>query len=500
MVFDKFAYERTSFRRSDGSRIVVGKATVKAPYEFEVHPEFPENRAVKLRDTAHLRMLKAIYRGISRPMVAAWDAYPQGETFSIPRLDFSSDDVVRISKNSQITHVLRNVVRRRNFSISGDRMQIKHVEGDMDRRAGEFLEMLTEEGRLLTVGMAEAEPEQGEVVAVGELGFPSRYAKENGYPLVINAAYFLFEEEDYVSDFSLFGEAYGMHINQGEILLPPLFERSALLFDWQNQASMRQVSLTDLVVHCLGRDWNLGSFTLNEIDRCAVYTRYYGVTAHGRTMGVTPPNPANVDIVIIGQWIVGYKVGGEVEIPHNGFILSVPMDLLREGEFDNRVRYAFASGEKFKSGIQCGPGLVSNGEIILDETTLRREQFYRKREMPDGQRDLGVVPTDYASDIDQTRAARTVLGVGYDNELIALAVEAVNRGMEEDEYESSGVTLKELAQLAEEHNFKHALNVDGGGSTNIQYMFGQLVRGADRRGMPGVFYERMVPSVCVIKS
>ena len=84
MVFDKFAYERTSFRRSDGSRIVVGKATVKAPYEFEVHPEFPENRAVKLRDTAHLRMLKAIYRGISRLMVAAWDAYPQEKPFDSP--------------------------------------------------------------------------------------------------------------------------------------------------------------------------------------------------------------------------------------------------------------------------------------------------------------------------------------------------------------------------------------------------------------------------------
>ena len=71
--------------------------------------------------------------------------------------------------------------------------------------------------------------------------------------------------------------------------------------------------------------------------------------------------------------------------------------------------------------------------------------------------------------------------------------------MEENSYESSGVTLKELAQLAQASGCKYALNLDGGGSANIQYAFGHLIRGADRRGLPGVIYERMVPSVGVVK-
>ena len=50
--------------------------------------------------------------------------------------------------------------------------------------------------------------------------------------------------------------------------------------------------------------------------------------------------------------------------------------------------------------------------------------------------------------------------------------------MEEDSRESSGVTLEELARLAHASGCRCALNMDGGGSANIQYIFGHLIRGA----------------------
>lgn len=499
MFYDRISYTRSTFRRDDGSQVVVGKVVVEPPYTFEVHSALQESRRLKLHDVAHLLFLKAKSRGAARPNVLVWDAYPHEETFTIPTLDFKRRGLVRVSKNSCITSTLRSLVRRENISIIKGKPQVKKVRDEVDQLGGQYLELLMAEDRVLTAGyggdmLGSAE---ADVAAVGPVGFPSRYARENGYPLVVNASYFLFEPEDYHSDFSLFGEAYGLHIHQGQIELPPLFKRSALLFDEKGEASLVQVSLQDLIMYCLGREWDLSQFALNKRARYAVFNRYYGVATGGRTIGVTPVSDEHVDFVIIGRAVVGYKVGGKTEIPHNGFVLSLPLEELEPGEFEPVVRYRFAKGGNFVEGIQCGPGLVRDGQIILNDRTLTQEEFFRKRRHPDGQWDSGVVPTDYAEDIDQTRAARITLGVGFSGELLICAVEAVNRGMEENAHESSGVTLKELAQLAQASGFRHALNLDGGGSANIQYAFGHLIRGADRRGLPGVIYERMVPSVGV---
>ncbi len=501
MLYDRLSYTRSTIHRDDGTQLMVGKVEVKGPYTFEVHSALNESRLLKLNDTAHLLFLKAKSRGMSRPNVIVWDAYPHTEASAVPKLDFKADGLVRVSKNSCINHVLRQLVRRENLTIVQGRPKVKVIRDDLDRQGGLYLEMLLGEDRLVAAGYGGdmIGGTAADVAAVGPVGFPSRYARENRYSIVVNAAYFLFEPEDYQSDFSLYGEAYGLHIHEGNIELLPLFSRSALLFDEQGEASMRQISLQEMTVRCLGKAWNLAEFTLNEHGKRAVFNRYYGVAEEGKTRTHTCANPDNVDFIIVGNGIVGYKVGGEAEIPHNGIVLSLPKAELIPGEFEAEVRYEFANGERFAEGIQCGPGLVWEGEIALNHMTLKEEQFFRKRRHADGQWDAGVVPTDYAEDVDRTRAARVALGVGYSGELVLLAVEAVNRGMEENSYESSGVTLKELAQLAQASGCKYALNLDGGGSANIQYAFGHLIRGADRRGLPGVIYERMVPSVGVVK-
>jgi len=501
MLYDKTSYTRSTIQRDDGSQLMVGEVVVKPPYCFEVHAGLSESRQLKLNDTAHLQLLKAIARGISEPTVVVWDAFPQTETFAVPRLDLANSGLVRLSKNACITHALRSAVRRQNLAVHRGRPKVKAIQTEEDRQAGLYLEMLTAEQRLIAAGYGGDTPNftASQVVAVGGVGFPSRHAKERGYPVVVNASYFLFEPEDFESDFSVYGEPYGLHIHQGDIKLPPLFARSALLFTRGGGAALRQVSLRDMTISCLGREWDLQRFSLNAAGPYAVFNRYYGVVEGCRTRGTTERNPGNVDFIVIGNAIVGYKVGGEAEIPHNGFVLSLPKEELQSGEFDPVVKYRFTTGEEFGEGIQCGPGLVNDGEIVLDHTTLTKEQFFRKRHHCDGSWDAGVVPTDYAADINRTRAARIAIGVGFSGELVILAVEAVNRGMEEDSRESSGVTLEELARLAHASGCRCALNMDGGGSANIQYIFGHLIRGADRRGLPGVIYERMVPSVGVVR-
>ena len=112
MLYDRLSYTRSTIHRDDGTQLMVGKVEVKGPYTFEVHSALNESRLLKLNDTAHLLFLKAKSRGMSRPNVIVWDAYPHTEASAVPKLDFKADGLVRVSKNSCINLVLRQLVRR----------------------------------------------------------------------------------------------------------------------------------------------------------------------------------------------------------------------------------------------------------------------------------------------------------------------------------------------------------------------------------------------------
>jgi exopolysaccharide biosynthesis protein len=56
----------------------------------------------------------------------------------------------------------------------------------------------------------------------------------------------------------------------------------------------------------------------------------------------------------------------------------------------------------------------------------------------------------------------------------------------------------ELADLLAEAGAVDAINLDGGGSTQLFYMGGLATVPGNRYGIPGVHFERMVPSVGVL--
>ena len=62
------------------------------------------------------------------------------------------------------------------------------------------------------------------------------------------------------------------------------------------------------------------------------------------------------------------------------------------------MKYRLPLGKSSAKAFSGAPGLVNDGEIVLDHTTLTKEQFFRKRHHCDGSWDAGVVPTDYAAE------------------------------------------------------------------------------------------------------
>ena len=507
-------YSRTRIQRGDGSFYDVVEVIASEPDNVEFHKGIDAPLYLKLRDIAQLRMLKALSRGVSSPLALVWEAYGHEETVGGEKvaIDLTTPgqgtELVHVSKNSKVTHYLRSLVLSRNYVVTQGCIQVKDLRTEQDVRTQNLLDSLYAEGRIVLVQDDPSLPLKEiyenfdafkDVIAVGRIGLPSLYSREEDYPIVFNTSFFLLEEEDFISEFSLLGDAYSLQIRDGIIESPPIFNRSALLFPAGGEVVLRQISFYDLKLEALDRIFDLANFTLNEPSEYAIYTRYLGVVEAGRTSTRTPRDEGKIEFIIIDRSIVGFKRGGETEIPHNGFVLSLPVEDLEGRRFSNEVSYMFADGSSFRAGIQCGPGLLENGEVILDSQRLKQEEFFRKILQDGNVSDLGVVPTDYAEDIDETRAARVAIGVDFEGRFRVLAVEAVNRGMSEETGESSGATLSELASVLKDRGYKHALNVDGGGSGNIQYYYGHLVKGADRRGLPGITYERFVPSVGVIR-
>ncbi len=510
MTFSKkLNYHRKKIRRPDGSffKLVEVKTSPTSILEFQRTNS--DNHKEKLVDIGHARLLKAYERGIADPVVIVWAGYNHGQLIKdyFPDLLPVGNDSY-ISLNAWIKTTLQYLIKSKNYLISNKELFVKKINNEKDRQANLILDVLKKEERL-AVFMAEQKVNmkriyqnfdyQCDLVGVGQLAFPSKYCRKNQYSLGFNSSFFLLEDADWESKYSLLGDPYGLQITLGEIVRPPIYRRSALLLDKDGNWEVRQPFLDELILTYKSQTWDLGQFAVNSPAEKSIYTRYYGIKEKGLSLNITPLTENKVELIIIDNNIVGVREGGGSQIPQNGFVLSLPAD---EFAFDSltpkvKVGYRFKGNNSYWTAIQAGPLLVKDYKLVLNRNSLKNEQFFGKsfkKKRPQFRR---VVPTDYAPDIDQTRAARMVAGITSDNQFCLLTVESVNSGMEL-KGESTGATLLEMAELARDKKYKYAINLDGGGSTNIQYHYGNLLITADRRGLPGVIYERMVPAMGVV--
>ena len=248
-------YSRARITRDDGSFYDVVEVTAPDVTKLEFHKGIHCNSHLKLDDIAQLRMLKALARGIPKPTALLWDAYGHEEAIEEVDLMNQGTDMVHISKNSSITHHLRYLVETCNYVITDGRLQVKDLATEKDRKTQEILDLLYAQER---IKLYQGDPDQTleeiylgfdprkDVVSVGRIGLPSLHGRMGNYPIAFNTSFFLFEEEDYISEFSLLGDAYSLQIREGVIESPPLFNRSALLISTTGEVGLRQISLQDL--------------------------------------------------------------------------------------------------------------------------------------------------------------------------------------------------------------------------------------------------------------
>ena len=159
---------------------------------------------------------------------------------------------------------------------------------------------------------------------------------------------------------------------------------------------------------------------------------------------------------------------------------------------DAWVEYSFADdADPILSGIQAGPVLLVDGEAVVDQAA-NVEDFWASQGNTIG---ISPVHTDLADD--GARKARTAIGIKSDGNLVLLLVDGCDPASRTDQ-DSAGASLNELAYLLQDAGAVDALNLSGDGSCHLFVNGGLANTPSDRRGHPGVVFERMLPSIGIV--
>jgi len=485
-------------------------------------------RTVKLREVAYLRDVKARARGVQDPRLVVFARLEQDRAAAevFPGIDAHTEaGEVLYSANSTITYTLQGLLARGWLRFDSGHWSpvIPDDEPAWRARAQAVLTFMTHHDRLCLCGALgrplststtfEGFDTRRDLLPVDRLGFVRELVWNERPRVAFNTAFFLLEHDDFFSHHSALGEAYNLWVRDGVILRPPLYHRGAFYQAADGRWQTRHFSLADMTIHLpdgtalvpAGSGLPGLPFTLNPDAgaQVAVYTRTSGLATRGFPLRRTPTAAKRIEFTVIDTRVVGCATGGGLDIPQNGLVLSfageVPPPGAIPGDGLPRVRYGFACQDQrgIQQAIQAGPMLLKGGQIVISAASLAEEEFWPT---PLGHTDLeqaGIVPTDYPDDVDRTRAGRIGLGVDDQNRLIVVAAPGTERGTHRPQADSAGATLLELAEWLAQAGAVDAINLDGGGSTQLFYRGGLATVPGNRYGMAGLQVERMVPAAGV---
>lgn len=503
-----FYYEQRTVTYPDGDWAEVCAVGIPADALRFADITLADHR-VRLRDAARLRYYKAQRRGESAPAIIAWACLevdqPASEVF--PSIETSTSEGERLlSANSFVTYTLRALLARGWLHWRDHTWHVETPDQGWRARGRAVLDWLGAADRLwLETGPTPPQPAYHfarfdpllNLIPVGRCGYVRDTARARLPRVAFNSTYFLLEHEDFLSHHSALGDPYGLLVVDGLIHRPPLYRRSAIWRGADGRWQVGHLGMADVSLHLPGGLAAQPAINPAAPGDVALYTRYFGVAQQGKVLGYTPPAPGRLELTIIDRQIVGWQRGGKLQLPQNGYALSFAPGVLSATQQESLLAFApltytFSQPEHagISQAVGCGPLLLKAGQATLSADTLAGEQFWISRRGI-----VGVVPTEYPDDVDRSRAARAGLGITAQGDLVLVAVSGTSKDLARNDNLSAGATLVELAEQLLAAGAVEAVNLDGGGSVQVFVEGGLFNQPGDQRGRPGVFYERMVPTI-----
>jgi len=231
------------------------------------------------------------------------------------------------------------------------------------------------------------------------------------------------------------GEIIGLLKLNGQIVSTPQMARTALGIFPDGQLLIDQIAYQGTLALPDGRTQLInGVNRQRDEDELVLYNAYYGDT--------TGTNLYGSEYVVQNNKITAITNGHTV-IPASGYVLSTHGQAakslfgLKVGDSVNLTQTLGPLWDKTTAALGAGPMLVKNGSVYL---TTKIEEF--------------------GSDVAGGRAPRTALGVTKDGRILLVVVDGRQQN-------SIGLTLLEMAFLMQELGAETALNLDGGGSSEM---------------------------------
>jgi len=169
-------------------------------------------------------------------------------------------------------------------------------------------------------------------------------------------------------------------------------------------------------------------------DQIGIFTSEYGES--------TGTEGARRELIVKNGKITGISAS-DSNIPSDGFVISGPVDnefikSLKEGQSISLLISSYPDLGNIEYGISAGPMLIKNGEI----------------------QDKSIEDFTVDSNIVTKRNPRTAIAKTNNKHLIFIVVEGRST-------RSIGMTIKELSLLAKNLGAVDAINLDGGGSSEL---------------------------------
>lgn len=384
--------------------------------------------------------------------------------FHIPddmKSPFSSetDEGVVFDRQLAASIGLRKLVREGKIRRSGESLLID------DAKTKAFLDELEKRG-LMSIAYGD-KTDVVSILPVGEdLGYMSQVSPRPQF--ICNAHFFQMDVFDSDSPYDLFGTPYGMTVKNGIMIQPPLNGREALVVDMDGKVKITRPDVRDISMQIQGKTFTHG-------ENCTIYRR---------PDTRQTPKEEGLDIVIVGDEVVSFHKGGGVFIPEGGFVLHTKEELSVEPSpvvylgFDNCL---FA--------IQVGSSSVKDGEVMKGFES----PFYNiyKDSVP-------FPPTLYPLNYEKDRAPRMAICCDKDGDPVIVWAEGCSKLYYQFGKESCGASLLELGNYCASIGLVNALNLDGGGSSEI-FLNGKLMMHVSDRHADNSDAERPVPMGLLIR-
>ncbi|MBQ8518739.1 MAG: phosphodiester glycosidase family protein [Agathobacter sp.] len=308
------------------------------------------------------------------------------------------------------------------------------------------------------------------IIPVGSFaGYMSQV--EQTAKLKANAHFFIMDPFDCATVYDQVGTPFGLCIKDGVVENPPLCGREALLVEKDGVTYISKIDVRDLLIK------------VNE----KTYIPGKNATIYTRPERAKTPDVKGTHLVIIGRRVVAVKHGGKVEIPASGFVLTVSKGCkVVPGD---EVTYHGLKDVQF--GIQVGNSIIRKG-VKTEQFISKFYNIYHLERVP-------YPPCLFPMDFEKARAARMAIGADKDGKPVLFWAEGKGKLGYVAGEDSTGASLTEMAEIAEDLALRNAVNLDGGGSAQMLVDGVRALHISDRNKEDNSDAERLVPLGLIVR-